>query len=99
MRQFGKILLVSAVLVVCAGAIVYVGMDVMGRAMKMAPAQTTAAEYDAARSGTPVKVVVRIDEMNGRAALEGHLLSSVSETEYRATDATVRAEIDPGVRF
>jgi hypothetical protein len=99
MRQFGKILLVFAVLAVCAVAIGYVGMDVMGRAMKMAPAQTTAQEYDAAKSGAPLKVVVRIDEMNGPSIFQGHLLSSISETEYRATDATVRAQIDPGVRF
>ena len=99
MRQFGKILIVCAVLVVSAGAIVYVGMDVMVRAMKMAPAQTSAAEYGAAKPGAPLHVVVRIDEKNGPMSFQGHLLSSLSETEYRATPATVRAEIEPSVRF
>lgn len=99
MRQFGKILIVCVVLVISAGAIVYVGMDVMVRAMKMAPAQTSATEYEAAKAGAPLNVVVRIDEKDGPASFQGHLLLSISETEYRATPATVRAEIEPSVRF
>ncbi|HUO92853.1 MAG TPA: hypothetical protein VMU22_08020 [Rhizomicrobium sp.] len=99
MSKVGKVFAVAVVTAACVVAVAYVGYDVMVRAMKMAPAQTTASQYAAAAAGTPLKVVVRIDKKDGPDLVAGHLMTSISETEYRATPQTVRARIEPAVRF
>jgi hypothetical protein len=98
MPQTAKAFVVCLALLACAAVIIYVGFDISGRAMQMEPAKTGVAEYQSAKAGTPIKIIVEIDGNDGADALTGHLLEPVTETTYRRTSAEFRAEIGPAMR-
>jgi hypothetical protein len=52
----------------------------------------------AGRAGQSVKAVLVIEARESEAALTGHLLRPVTETDYRRTSTSIRALIEPTVR-
>src|SRR5271154_801206 len=98
MRRIAKVLAICELFAAVFGAIVYVGFDIAGRASLMQMTNIDASVYKAARPGQSVKAVLVVEARESDAALTGHLLRPVTETDYRRTSTSIRALIEPTVR-
>jgi hypothetical protein len=84
---------------VAIGALVVGGQDIMRRARAMMPAATSAAEFESAAVGSRQKLVAQIDSTDTAGMISAHLLARESDTLYRPTPTTLRAQLPADTFF
>ena len=91
----GKWVLLTLTAVAAAAIVAAVAFDVVRRAGQMRAATTPAAAVLQATAGSPVKAVVRLEEVREGGTCLAQLLEALDEEAYRATSTRVRVALTP----
>lgn len=94
-------LLAFATVIVVAGlaAMMWAGMSVVDRAGGMAAAGTSANAFQAAVSGTPVKLVVSVDRVAPNGGITAEILNKSTDGTYAHSGRHLEAALPANAKF
>lgn len=95
-----KLLALATVIVVAAGAaITWAGMSVVDRAGGMATTGTSASAFAAAKTGTPIKLVVSVDRLTADGGFAAEILDKGVNDTYSHSGTHVAFHVPANAKF
>ncbi len=93
MTRIKIIALVSVTCVLAIGGLLWAGMSVMDRGGGMVPTGTSAREFATAAVGTPVKLIVLVERVDGSGAVGAQILNKDGDNGYARSGSHISLTI------